>query len=543
MKKEQIKAILKASINSAVGVDDEFVGPYESDSTETDVKVSSELYQAFQRDLNCTMSLYRYSDYERFSKVSYLLNHKDLLLLDWQLKGKDIDALKDVVMIIDKAVSQDSPIRFIVVYTASEDLYYLSKDLYSAFTVRHKDGVDIDSIKDAIDEILISNQEELDIDSLEKVVRENLSKCLLKKHRIEAIKTINQTICKLLSRPDSKVALKAFSDQLDEVLVKLELSLCSESAKSNDYPDRNVQVLEEDVLLIENTAVFFVTKQGVGKHGFGPDQLVDHLCSRITYLNNWRSLLLSLKFQDTISREMSIVGKGLGGFNDSVLMQYIKADDADSTVESITNCFVVQVGDVLNKFDKEFLTDLWNRGEESVSCSLRELGQLVSFLSFLPCKKDNHRINTGDVFMLKEQHLFQSHEEEEFLMCITQSCDCLHPKKVLNNFSFAVGEKVSVKSALNSIQNETFSIVDDDVCIKWDNRFLTIHIPENKLSFTNSLNCLIVGMNQNGEMEPKTVELIYLGHQKEIYAQRVINAVFSHSMRIGIGLPQWKDPR
>ena len=131
--------------------------------------------------------------------------------------------------------------------------------------------------------------------------------------------------------------------------------------------------------------------------------------------------------------------------------------------------------------------------------------------------------------------------EEKYLMCISQSCDCQHPDKISDNFAFAVGEKVSLSSALGKMQNECYTIVDDGGGIKWGNRFLTIHIPEEKQTFSDHIDCRMIDRNEEREMVSQSIKLLYLGRQKEIYAQRVINAVFSHAMRIGIGLPTWKN--
>ncbi len=536
MNAEHIKEILKASINSAIGVDDEFVEPYSVDCNKDEFKTSSELFQAFHRDLNCTLFLFRYTDYESFSlKASSLLNNKDLLLLDWQLRGAGSDALEDIVKIIDRSVSQDSPIRFIVIYTAAPDLYSLSRDLYVAFAGDLNNKLDLDTIKERVDGILTSCHEDLDIDALERIARANLSNCLLQENLKESRKAFNKAICKQLS-DETKRELKPYLNQLDEILLFWEMSLCSEAAKLIECPSRKVQVLDEDVLLIENTAVFLVTKQG-----FSPDQLVNHLCDKLTILNNWRSLLLSLKFKELFSMEVAFLGKGLGGFNDSTLMQYLNPGEASSTIESLTNCFNVQVGDILRKIDKVLLDELWARDVKCGICDEEELGRLVSFLSYNRRRDGDcfYQINTGDVFVLKGQHLFHHEKEEEYLMCITQGCDCLHPSKVYNNFAFVVGEKVSRNKALRHMQDDIYTIVDDEESIKWENRFLTIHLPENRLRFSKSLTCQIVVTDQKGDLESKSVEMVYLGRQKEIYAQRVINAVFSHAMRIGSDLPEW----
>lgn len=542
MNTDSIKDILKASINSAIGIDDEFVEPYDTTAKEdVQLQTSSELYNAFHRDLNCTLSLFQYRDLTDFDERALpLLNNKDLLLLDWQLKGEGMDALKDVVEIIDRAVSQESPIRFIVIYTAITDLYPLARNLFAAFMERPNGALDIDSIKEAVDGILTSNHEELTIDNLEKEVRSNLSRCLLDKNRKEAKTAINKKICKPLSK-ETKDALKDYAERFDDILIQLELSLCPESGWSLRDVARNVQIMEEDVLLIDNTAVFLVTKQG-----FGPDELVSHLCSKMTSLNNWRSLLFSLKFNDLVSNELLIVGKGLGGFSDSVLMRYFNQEGSDSILENITNCFNAQVGEVLSKFDN--LDEFWTEG----CCngySAAESARLVRFLSFNPHKNgETHRINTGDVFMLKGEYSFLQKPKDEkkpedekinekYLMCISQSCNCLRPEKIANNFAFAVGEKISLISALSKMQKECYTIVDDDEGIKWSNRFLTINIPKQKQTFSDHIDCQMIDRNEQGEMVSQSIEMLYLGRQKEIYTQRVINAVFSYAMRIGIGLP------
>lgn len=540
---ELIRDILKASINSAIGIDDEFVEPYDFAEKDSLKKTtSSALYEVFQRELNCTLSLLQYRGLSDFKeRVSSLLN-KDLLLLDWQLRGEGIDALEDVVTIVDHAVSLASPIRFIVIYTAVDDLYPLARNLYAAFSHLVNNSFDVDLIKEEIDEILTDNQENLTIDSLENIVRENLHGNLLPGNRNAARKRINSAICRQLSKTESKTTLKKFSDQLDDLLVKLEVSFFSKNACAICDSSRTVQVLEKDLLLIDNTVVFLVTKQGAGKEGFSPEQLVNHLCLKLKTLNNWRSLLLSLRFKEILSNNLAVVGKGLGGFSDSVLGYHINPKEPKTAIEYIVDCFNVHVSDLLYRLDNSFLTNLWKKDEVEENCTPEELGRLVSFLSFSrPEDCDEHRINTGDVFMIKGMHLFQENDEEEYLMCITQSCDCLNSrKKINNNFAFAIGKIVPLESALDRIQDDHYSIVKDNMAIQWENRFLTIHIPDKGQSFANSLRCVIIGLNQEGNLESKSVEMSYLGHQKEIYAQRVINGVFSHAMRIGIDLPKWR---
>lgn len=542
MNTKEIKDILKASINSAIGIDDEFVEPYRDGLKNGEVETSSQLYQAFHNDLNCTLSLVRYKDYNDFqSRALPILKNKDLMLLDWQLKGEGVDALKDVINVINVALSQDSPIRFVVIYTAVEDLYSLSRDLYASFSEKQNSfSSDLEKIEGNIDEVLINNQESIDIDFIQDLVKKNLSKCLIPKNRVAAKKEIQREFCGKLSKK-SKKALSTYSDKLEKILFGLELSNCSDAAKSIQCPTRKIQILEEDVLLIENTAVFLVTKQGLGKQGYGPDQLVEHVCEKLTSLNNWRSLLLSLKLKDLLSQELAIVGAGLGGFNDSVLMNYIKPDGEKATIESIANCFNAQVGDVLSRFDDKFVTELWEGEESEPDRTREELGRLNSFLSFSPYNKDDeHRINTGDIFSVEGHHF--SHDDnwgKEYLMCISQACDCKKPHKIHFNFAFVFGKEVELISAIGQTQKKCFTFINDKLVIEWEDRFRTIHIPEEELNFINDAHCYVAEKNNQGEMESKELAMEYLGRQKEIYTQRVINSVFNHAMRIGVDLPEY----
>lgn len=544
MNTDYLKNILKASINSAIGIDDEYIEPYSTTSSTEEVEVSSQLYQAFHRDLNCTLSLFRYEGYDVFqSRALPLLKDKDLLLLDWQLRGEGRDAIEDVVKIIDLAVSQDSPIRFIVIYTAVENLYSLSLDLYAAFSEKNESISDeIEKIKEYIDGVLTKNHEDIDCDFIEKLVNDNLSRCILPRNRLAAKQTINRLICERLS-DESKKALRHYSGRLDQLLVDLELFRCSETIGSIHCSSHRTRVLEEDVLLVENTAIFLVTKQGLGKHGYGPNQLVEHLCNKLTSLNNWRSLLLSLKLKDLLYHEMAVVGKGLGGFDDSILMNYIKPDGEKATVEPISTCFNAQIGDVLSQLDNDFVTELWDGEESRPDNAPKELARLNSFLSFSSYQKGkDHRINTGDVFIAEGHHF--SHEENrkrEYLMCISQACDCKNPDKIHYNFAFVFGEEIELMTAIKNTQKHYYTFINDELVINWSNRFLTIHIPEEKLCFINYAYCYVTETNDDGEMESKELELEFIGHQKEIYTQRVINTVFNHAMRIGIDLPQWTN--
>lgn len=74
---------------------------------------------------------------------------------------------------------------------------------------------------------------------------------------------------------------------------------------------------------------------------------------------------------------------------------------------------------------------------------------------------------------------------EEYIICVSQSCDCLLSYKNHNNYAFVYGSTDSVKlrTALKEIEKEgDYSIISDTKAIKWDDSFLTIHIENNKFN-------------------------------------------------------------
>ena len=147
-------------------------------------------------------------------------------------------------------------------------------------------------------------------------------------------------------------------------------------------------------------------------------------------------------------------------------------------------------------------------------------------------------IMTGDIFKLNKPFckvtIGSDKIDCDYLICITQGCDCALAEKNINyNYAFAIGavlSKANQKKALEKVESRILSFVSEHDIIEWSQRFLTIHI-EHHHKFELEVP---IGVNLN---DGQGYEMTYLGNQSEFYTQRVINSVFNYAMRIGIDLP------
>lgn len=73
-----------------------------------------------------------------------------------------------------------------------------------------------------------------------------------------------------------------------------------------------------------------------------------------------------------------------------------------------------------------------------------------------------------------------------------------------------------------------YSIISENQAIKWNDNFLTIYIENNVFNVEEEITVKI---------ENKDIQLEYIGGLKDFYAQRIVNKIFNHALRIGVDLP------
>lgn len=218
-------------------------------------------------------------------------------------------------------------------------------------------------------------------------------------------------------------------------------------------------------------------------------------------------------------------------------------ENIDNLIEFLVLCIKEDIAEAMRTYiEAEKIREIFKRNEdETETAKEQELALFNKILTFVSKEKlsnqERHQIKTGDIFKLKTD-LHISKEKvgvvEEYIICVSQSCDCLRPTKIHNNYAFVYGSTDSVKlrTALKEIEKEgDYSIISDTKAIKWDDSFLTIHIENNKFNVNDDF---VV------KIENKDIQLEYVGGLKDFYAQRIVNKIFNHALRIGVDLPHIK---
>ncbi|MNR09302.1 hypothetical protein D3C85_1254980 [compost metagenome] len=134
-------------------------------------------------------------------------------------------------------------------------------------------------------------------------------------------------------------------------------------------------------------------------------------------------------------------------------------------------------------------------------------------------------MNFGDVF-LKEG-------TDEYYMCITALCDCLHPSNVKNNFFFVKGKlAVNLSDAIKTGDSGFKSFLDKEKCVLWTSgeyiKPVQLHISQTEIN-NNILNTSFI-LNAVLTQLP----LKYVFSLKSSYAQRIANHTFAHPIRVGV---------
>lgn len=110
----------------------------------------------------------------------------------------------------------------------------------------------------------------------------------------------------------------------------------------------------------------------------------------------------------------------------------------------------------------------------------------------------------------------------------------LRPEKINYNFAFTSGKSAVLSTALSKVQTDCYTFINDHEAIQWSNKFFTLNL---KNSHIFNINDKIPVILNDGT--PNYIE--YIGNQKEIFSQRIINATFNRASRMGVDLPEKKE--
>ena len=479
-----------------------------------------------------------------------MLNHKDLMILDWELDATFRIKHESTLKILDNAVA-NKYIRWVAIYTNEQDDYNILLNIYAYFCIRKTSDELKAEINDKLFEVLGIVEEKSEAEDVEtdfmKKLNDIVSAFTLspKEEQDCIIKEFKRYICSLFPQEDSRECCNKLrdivKDDLNILLTYYEIVNKSlEILHRVDEKKYSVHILGRNYLLLNGTVIFVLKKE------ITPDDVYGKVTDAICNIPNQRTLLLSLMLKNILSEELGIGGKGLGGITDQMLLHHWESyeeENIDNLIEFLVLCIKEDIAEAMRTYiEAEKIRELFKRNEdETETAKEQELALFNKILTFVSKEKlsnqERHQIKTGDIFKLKtDLHIPKEKVGvvEEYIICVSQSCDCLRPTKIHNNYAFVYGSTDSVKlrTALKEIEKEgDYSIISDNKAIKWDDSFLTVHIENNKFNVNDDF----AVKNEN-----KDIQLEYVGGLKDFYAQRIVNKIFNHALRIGVDLPHLK---
>lgn len=530
--KDAKDTIIQQSINSAIYIDDEVSEPYSGEDAEV-IKNARDMYQSFRKEGLCDLDIYKFTSLDDFNdNREWLLNHKNLLILDWELRQNAQVKFEDTLGILDEIIRAKSA-RFVVVYTRAGDTSFVISQIKYAFSSIKRSSENYANFLADLEAELVDAECELSLDEIKKKVIDILTKNIFEE------KERNKELCAYIRDNniekgifDSLATKYGFTDY-KELLLWAEIEELSEYKK--EYSLSECEVLDDSTINVGDVIVY-VIKNTNGPEGVAPEHLYNCIKDKIAKVKNFRSLLLSLYFRNVLLNQASTIGRGLENIDDSVL-QYFASKYRENKKQNIPEnipalysfvqeCIMEEISTLLSNKSDDYLTPLlWDEKEHKDYKDIDGV-KLNSFLSFIPeerLRSQKRQISTGDVFEVLTEGVTSG-----YLMCVTQGCDCVRPDKIEFNYAFSLGTSTTGKSALEGAEKRYYTYMPDgSLCIEWDRKFYTIHLENKEQRIFNTQELIVIDA---------ITSLRYLGTQKDHYAQRVINNVFSTAMRMGADL-------
>ena len=552
------KKLIAETINSAVCIDNEYVEAYaDGDAGRRDE--SRQLYESFRDSGSCHLDIYHFTDMAAYHQIkANLLRDRDLVILDWELDDNKQCKYEDALAILDD-VCQNAQIHFVDIYTQATDHTEIAHTIYSYFKLQKREELlpHVEAITGPMKELFDGFElEDFDAKVAEKIAKDLLRDFIMNPTKREQIYSafigqmmetyqkaggegyFKSEVCKTFNTV-MKTKKEQFKDSLAFIRAYCICYMCDSEKVSQT--GLMAKAVNPTTVLVNGTVIHVTSKTAIH-----PNNLFADMVNAITGIPRHRSLLLSLMLKNVVGSNLTTVGKILGKISEETLLAHCKSlEETGVPEENISNFVVSALAEhVLYSFqtgESEFsFTDLisLNESEQAGQSEKEDVLAFNSMLTFIPkkaIKAVRHQIRTGDVFKLDK--VVEGIDDQnktykyQYVMCITQSCDALRPEKVIHNLAFVFGESFDGKDMIDKAESDFFTYFPDNIVVKWSKRFFTIFIADTKLTL--------------GQEEGKfTFHYIdgdftatFLGTQKEAYANRIINNVFSNAMRIGIDLP------
>lgn len=552
---EIAQQIIQDSIRSAVYIDDRIKPPYEEFVGAADVS-ELDLYRTF-KNKNCSLDIFRFSPStmdEWDTNRPFLLEGRDLLILDWQLEVDNKEG-KYTLDILKEAVSTDS-LHFCCIHTA-EDSKEFDNILYSIITYFLGNENKLNLIRQEIiakfDDIITGSglgeaERTLLYDELKRILRTFIFSD--KEGQVRYLETVkdffySENLGDLILDKDSNYF----------VLLSLALEYKNEDesinfvlGNLNIHTDIQISHSQKNTFYVNNTIIKIINKDEVKA-----DNLYNTFRDSLINEHNIFLTLMGLEMRNMFRKGSAFIGKELNGINENVFFYHENALEKDKELfyEYLRDIWKEQAASFLLQEEPKLWSSIaeYKKGkthlvkqklEDYVRNNPIDLVKLNLIYNQIQVKrKQNDILRFGDVFKYK-----LGEDEYEYMICITPHCDCANASKINNNFFFVKGKKCDMKHAVSETETKYISFLkinssEDLICIDWKGEAesckpFTMYIPipqmaDYKISPTYYLD--------------KKLELNYLGTIKENYVQRIANNAFGYAMRVGITAVQLIKPK
>ncbi len=548
---EVAKDVIRNSIRSAICIDDRYAAAYEEDPSGLNVDEPRKLHRSFREDGLCDLDIYRFTTFEETWNGDVMLSNKDLLILDWEL---DADGNYNNALKILTEVVHSKKIPFVVVYTSTADLHSVSKALVREFSPYNTEVFQaVSSALKAKYSIISDDPDSIEADIFLEENTETFYEYFFNWNNREEtesklLTSFRQSFAVKAQIGDAPIktkvsaAVRTIAEQHDDGLLELAMmAMCQESETRSPFRIERISTAQH-AFRLNGTIVLVYHKQGK-EDGIRPENLFTVFAEAVVssphnYLN-----ILSLELKDRLRESFSKIGTQFSKTDEQAFFYHLENyrtlnNGQDYDLRSIYD-FILKswIGELHQQKINEqpsilkFASHRYDTLESPPPKELMEtdsglIDELIIYCAYVSTSKVADRsdlsLRFGDLFV-------NSENPDEFFLCITPACDCLHPKEKINdNFYFAKGANTNKLNAIQRAEKGYYSFVLTDngpKSVEWQCKPFTSYV------VTNDINQFKI--NYCGS----EIQLKHLIVLKENYTQRIANESFGYGHRVGIDLP------
>jgi len=535
---ERSQKILKDAIKSAIYIDENARTFFQKEaelSGEPEEAISEELYRNFAKQ-GVSLEIFKYTNgiEDNPKEISFILDNRDLVILDWNLKGDsgELESLK----ILSKIVAAPH-IHFCTIYTKEPQLDTVIKNILTYFS-NNTSGE------------FFETKEIIELFDLDKILVDDFHFINLNRDNKESGKRIGEVMKHKRNEVTSMMEQLGTSDKKCAILkASNSLLLSNPHLPDERLPCPSFVDPVKNILVIENTIIAIMKKSDTNAENL-LNKFITHIIEDVDNFNQ----LLGIELYNKLFRTSVITNGTAMSFSKNALVHHrkkLKEEGLNHFFKSLMDEILLEKialslreresilldDEVLDKFESE-LPD--NYSDDKAFHKMN-----VFYNSFFLNKVGQH-LNFGDVFLVEPN---ENHKvKPKYLICVTALCDCLNPQeKTKGNYYFAEGQNIKLNTALDLGESAFISYLKNEITIAWtdvaDKENQQKYSPnyvkpvqykvleaENRIDKNNQIKVYYIDKTGKAQNELLT----YLGTIRPNYTQRIANHAFTHPVRVGV---------